>query len=129
MLESAHAFCLLSHSEGLPVAALEALACGTPVILSRGCHLPEIDGRAGFVVDGRARTTAAAIVDLLSNPTRLEAMGAEGRAFADDYRTPNAMPQIVDLLERVASSPRRRPDARLGPSEGLPGGSPAEDPT
>ena len=50
VLESAHAFALLSYSEGLPMAALEAMAAGTPVVLSQGCHLPEVDGVAGVVV-------------------------------------------------------------------------------
>lgn len=36
----AHGFVLPSHSEGLPMAALEAMAWGLPCLLSPACHLP-----------------------------------------------------------------------------------------
>ncbi len=102
LLESSHAFCLLSHSEGLPIAALEALACGTPVVLSRGCHLPEIDGRAGVVVSGEPETTAAAVVALLADEPARSAMGLAAREFADEFRLERAMPLTAALLERLA---------------------------
>ncbi len=103
LLESAHAFCLLSRSEGLPIAALEALAAGTPAVLSPGCHLPEIDGRAGVIADAAPSATAAAIVSLLADEPARAAMGAAARAFAADFRTDRAMGQMVALLERLAA--------------------------
>src|SRR5213078_3502224 len=59
-LASAHVFALLSASEGLPLTPLEALACGTPVVLSPGCRLPEVDGLAGIVCDGSSEGAAEA---------------------------------------------------------------------
>jgi glycosyltransferase involved in cell wall biosynthesis len=106
LLETGHAFCLLSRSEGLPVAALEAMACGTPVVVSRGCHLPEIDGRAGIVVDREPSTTAAAIVSLLADEPRRRAMGEAARSFADDFRGERAMPLVTAMLERLAATRR-----------------------
>jgi glycosyltransferase involved in cell wall biosynthesis len=103
-LASARVFALLSASEGLPVAPLEALACGTPVVLSPGCGLPEVDGVAGIVCDGSAAGAAEALLTLLRDPARAEALGAAGRTFASAYRREKVVPKLVELLERVANS-------------------------
>jgi glycosyltransferase involved in cell wall biosynthesis len=103
-LASAHVFALLSASEGLPIAPLEALACGTPVVLSPGCGLPEVDGVAGIVCDGTASGAAGALLTLLRDPARAQALGAAGRTFASAYRREKVVPELVALLERVANS-------------------------
>jgi poly(glycerol-phosphate) alpha-glucosyltransferase len=41
-LAGADLFVLPSFSEGLPVAALEAAACRIPMLLTPGCHLPDM---------------------------------------------------------------------------------------
>lgn len=48
LIGTARFLALPSHSEGLPMAILEAWAAGTPTIMSRHCHLPEgfADGAA-----------------------------------------------------------------------------------
>ena len=103
-LGSAHVFALLSASEGLPIAPLEALACGTPVVLSPGCGLPQVDGVAGIVCDGSAAGAAEALLTLLRDPARAEALGAAGRTFASAYRREKVVPALVALLEGVATS-------------------------
>ena len=40
VLQNSHAFILPSYSEGLPVAALEAMAHHLPCLLSTACNLP-----------------------------------------------------------------------------------------
>jgi glycosyltransferase involved in cell wall biosynthesis len=103
-LAASHVFALLSASEGLPIAPLEALACGTPVVLSPGCGLPQVDGVAGIVCDGSAAGAADALLTLLRDPARAEAFGAAGRTFASAYRREEVVPELVELLERVATS-------------------------
>jgi glycosyltransferase involved in cell wall biosynthesis len=105
-LASAHVFALLSASEGLPVAPLEALACGTPVVLSPGCGLPEVDGVAGIVCDGSAEGAAESLLALLRDPERARRLGEAGKTFAAAYRPETVVPELVAVLERVANSSR-----------------------
>jgi glycosyltransferase involved in cell wall biosynthesis len=103
-LASAHVFALLSASEGLPVTPLEALACGTPVVLSPGAEVPGVDGIAGIVCDGTAEGAAEALLELLGDPARARRFGDAGRVLAADYRREKVVPELLALLERVATS-------------------------
>jgi glycosyltransferase involved in cell wall biosynthesis len=60
---------LPSLAEGFGLTALEAMACGTPVITSNTSSLPEVVGDAGLLVDPRDTTAIAEAI---------------GRLFADD---------------------------------------------
>jgi len=51
MYANAKLFVLPSFDEGFGLPALEALACGTPVIVSNGGALPEVVGDAGMIFD------------------------------------------------------------------------------
>jgi glycosyltransferase involved in cell wall biosynthesis len=106
-LAAAHVFALLSASEGLPVTPLEALACGTPVVLSPGCGLPEVDDVAGIVCDGTVSGAADALLTLLRDPERASAFGEAGREFAAAYRRESVVPKLVTLLERIATASSR----------------------
>jgi glycosyltransferase involved in cell wall biosynthesis len=102
-LASAHVFALLSAAEGVPLAVLEALACGTPVVLSPGAGLHEVEGVAGIVCDGTAKGAAEALVALLEDPARAHALGEAGRSLAAPYRREVVEHRTVELLERVAT--------------------------
>jgi glycosyltransferase involved in cell wall biosynthesis len=106
VLARAHVSALLSASEGLPMAALEAMACGTPVVLSEGCHLHEVHERAGLVVPGAAADAAAALARLLGDDGLRACLGEGAAAFAQEFRREEVMPRMIAALERVAA--RRR---------------------
>jgi phosphatidylinositol alpha-1,6-mannosyltransferase len=90
-LQRAHAFALPVRTrlaglnpEGLGLAALEAAACGLPVVVGRSGGAPEtvLEGRSGFVVPpANHHALAARLVELLADPVRSQAMGEAGRRF------------------------------------------------
>jgi poly(glycerol-phosphate) alpha-glucosyltransferase len=80
-LAAASAFVLPSFSEGLPMAALEAMAHRLPCLLSPACNLPEAyDRGAATAVEPEATALGGALRQLLQQPAaELAAMGDAGR--------------------------------------------------
>jgi glycosyltransferase involved in cell wall biosynthesis len=80
MIDSA-VFCLPSRQEGFSLAITEALGCRCPVVVSEGCHFPEIaEAGAGWVTPLGAAPTAKALEEALAlSPDAARAMGEKGR--------------------------------------------------
>jgi glycosyltransferase involved in cell wall biosynthesis len=100
---------LTSLKEGIPRAAVEAMAAGLPVVATRVTGTREVvrDGDTGFLVDlGEPAVLADALSRLIEDPTLRARMGARGREVA---RTEFDEALIVRRLERVyrASLERR----------------------
>ncbi len=77
-----------SRSESFGLVALEAAACGTPVVASAvgGLRTLVDDGRTGFLVEGRDPGDFAAACDaLLGDPGLAAACGAAGARRAQRY--------------------------------------------
>jgi len=82
-LAGLHLYVQPSHSEGLCIAAHEAMAAGLPVLASAVGELRYsiVDGETGGLVPpGDPQALAAKLADMLRDPARLAAMGAVGRA-------------------------------------------------
>jgi glycosyltransferase involved in cell wall biosynthesis len=83
VLEETDLMVLPSHTEGLPNAALEALAMYVPVLATRVGGTPEVvvDGLTGRLVEPRSPASIAdAITDYLRDPAPWQAMARRGRA-------------------------------------------------
>jgi glycosyltransferase involved in cell wall biosynthesis len=100
---------LPSWEEGVPVSALEAMACGLPVVATRVGGTPEVveDGRTGLLVPpGDPRTLAAAIVRLLRQPDYAGALGKAGReAVKSRYDVSSMVRKTALLYQEILSQP------------------------
>ena len=75
-------FCLPSRQEGFSVAITEALACGTPVVVSKDCHFPEVaEVGAGSVVPLEPTAIAAALEQILTDPALRQRMSRAAAAL------------------------------------------------
>jgi glycosyltransferase involved in cell wall biosynthesis len=101
---AADVFVSASLYEGFGLPALEAMAVGTPVVVSRCAALPEVVGDAGWLAEPVPGALAAAVATALGDPER-ERRIARGRLRAA-YLNWNATAQAyLDLLRRVAGQP------------------------
>lgn len=72
--------------EGFGLPAAEAMACGTPVVVTDGGALPEVVGQAGVVVPaGDAGALRDALAALLDDPARRGRLSAAGLERARLY--------------------------------------------
>ncbi len=87
LLARARLFVLPSRSEGIPLTALEAMACGLPVVATRVGGLPEVvdDGVTGLLVPpADPAALAEAMVAIWNDPDRGDRMGHAGRLRAEE---------------------------------------------
>jgi phosphatidyl-myo-inositol dimannoside synthase len=94
------------NPEGLGLAALEAAACGLPVIVGDSGGAPETvcDGETGFVVpSGDHALLAERLMMLLDNPALARDMGVHGRRYvAAHFSTAVARARLHEALSIAA---------------------------
>jgi D-inositol-3-phosphate glycosyltransferase len=102
-----------SHSESFGLVALEAQACGTPVVAASvgGLRTVVRDGHSGVLVDGHDPADwAQAVKHLVRTPGRLEALSAGARRHASAF----GWSATVDRLAKVYTGVMDEVTARVG---------------
>lgn len=105
LLSCADLFLLPSESESFGLAALEAMACGSPVIASRVGGLPEviIDGETGYLCEpGDIDDMGAAGVRVLGDDKHWKELSDAGRSLAvKNFSSERIVPDYEEYYRRV----------------------------
>jgi glycosyltransferase involved in cell wall biosynthesis len=107
LYRAADVFAHMAVAEMMPIALLEALACGLPVVANRFPVLEWIVGPGGMTVDvTQPGQLAAALRPLADTPARLQELGRQARIHAlENFATPRVTDQILAMYDSVLASP------------------------
>lgn len=115
LFANAHAFTLPSCSEGLPMAVLESLAHGTPVMITQECNLPDVVPMgAGIEVQPNIGSITGGIIQLIeSGDQALTDMRVHAKALADQrYTWAAAAQQFADVYSWLVHGGTRPDNVR-----------------
>jgi glycosyltransferase involved in cell wall biosynthesis len=103
----AECFVFPSRYEGFGLPVLEAMACGTPVIVSNRGALPEVVGQAGVLVDPEDPIAlAAAMCQVTGDLDLRRRLVAAGLAQAARFSWTESARDLLSLLQKVADGGR-----------------------
>jgi len=110
LLSCADLFLLPSASESFGLVALEAMACGAPVVASNIGGLPEVieAGTTGYMFDvGDIQGMAEAGVRVLADDDLRASMSEAGRVLAEErFSTDRVVPLYEQYYEQVLGAPQ-----------------------
>jgi glycosyltransferase involved in cell wall biosynthesis len=107
LLTTADLFVLPSYSEGLPLAIIEAMSAGLPIISTPVGGIPDVirDGYNGFLVPpGDIKALVSKIEILARDPGMRENMGIRSREIAEcELDVNHVVKQLVELYDSLAT--------------------------
>ncbi len=108
LIRGARAFILSSYSEGLPVAVLEAMSLGIPVIITAECNMPEVAiERAGFIVELNASSLADAMARVWNDARLRSELSVNARRLArESFSWDSVGLRVAQLCRNVANEER-----------------------
>jgi len=103
-------FALASHQEAMPLALLEAMSAGLPIVATRVGGISEAvrDGVSGRLVEPSSpRDLAAALLELAGDRGLARRMGEASRAAWPPFSADRMLRQVEHLYEEMAGGPAR----------------------
>lgn len=102
ILRAADVFALASDWEGHPIALMEALAAGLPLVATEVGGTREIVADAGLLIPSRdSAALTAALQSLIADRTARELLSRRARARADMFDVRNMVASYSELFESV----------------------------
>ena len=97
---------ITSETESFGLAALEAMACGVPVISSNSGGLPEvnIDGYSGYLSDvGDITSMSQNAISILSDEAKLKQFKLNAKEVSSRFDILNIVPMYEKIYEEAIS--------------------------
>ena len=101
-LSVTHIYTHISLQEGFPIALLEAMSMGKPVMAAKTGGIPEIiiDGENGILVEPEPKQIADNIIALCRDGKRMEELGKNARKTArEEHDWDNIVLEFIDLYK------------------------------
>ena len=106
VFSQADIFIYPSYYEGMPMAVIEAMACGLPIIATRVGGLPDlvVEGVNGILVEpGMPEQLATALCQLIDDREKCASMGKESSRIAGDkFDIEQHVAQLIDIYKKVS---------------------------
>lgn len=94
--QEADFFVLPTNSENFGYVIAESLACGTPIITTKGTPWEEIDGDCGYWIERTEEELRKAMLSMMEKtPEELERMGRNGRRLIEHHYSARRMAEGV----------------------------------
>ena len=102
-IQTARIFVMNSKSEGGPRVALEAMACGLPIVTTKVGIMPDIisNGVNGIFTTGDSKDLVRKISALLGDEEQMKAMSKEAKKVLDVYERGTLIAQYADFLKHL----------------------------
>ncbi len=102
LYSAASLFVYPSLYEGFGLPALEAMACGTPVVVSNQSALPEVVDETGLLVDPyNVEEIAAAMARLLTDTSLRQQLAQAGQRRAARFTWEEMATKLLDLYRKI----------------------------
>ena len=86
LYQTANVFVLSTYQENFGIVLPEAMACGLPVVTTRGTDIwRELQQGGVCIVDAEPSAIAAGVGEILRDPAKAAAMSAQGNAFVRQW--------------------------------------------